>query len=80
MEIAGCGMVNPNVFEAVDRELGLQPPLTGPLHGADRLCLQGVGLDRLAIDPLGHQGYSALIGTMCASLPNSNNPYLFFPL
>ncbi|MFR1411140.1 MAG: hypothetical protein ACLSUW_01720 [Akkermansia sp.] len=25
MEIAGCGMVDPNVFEAVDRELGLDP-------------------------------------------------------
>ena len=52
VEIAGCGMVDPNVFEAVDRELGLDPGAQARYTGLTGFAF-GIGLDRLAMQLTG---------------------------
>ena len=60
VEIAGCGMVDPNVFEAVDRELGLDPRSQARYTGLTGFAF-GIGLDRLAMIRWGIRDIRALI-------------------
>ena len=60
VEIAGCGMVDPNVFEAVDRELGLEPGVQARYTGLTGFAF-GIGLDRLAMIRWGIRDIRALI-------------------
>ena len=60
VEIAGCGMVDPNVFEAVDRELGLNPKEQARYTGLTGFAF-GIGLDRLAMIRWGIRDIRALI-------------------
>ncbi len=60
VEIAGCGMVDPNVFEAVDRELGLDPGAQARYTGLTGFAF-GIGLDRLAMIRWGIRDIRALI-------------------
>ena len=48
VEIAGCGMVDPNVFEAVDRELGLDPRSQARYTGLTGFAF-GIGIERIAM-------------------------------
>ncbi len=56
VEIAGCGMVDPAVFEAIDRERGGEPCYAGMTGFAF-----GIGLDRLAMIRWGIRDIRALI-------------------
>lgn len=60
VEIAGCGMVDPAVFEAVDRELGLNPDVQRCYTGMTGFAF-GIGLDRLAMIRWGIRDIRALI-------------------
>jgi phenylalanyl-tRNA synthetase alpha chain len=55
VEIAGCGMVDPAVFEAVDRERGI------PAYSGMTGFAFGLGLDRLAMIRWGIKDIRALI-------------------
>lgn len=60
VEIAGCGMVDPAVFEAIDRERGLEPGERSLYTGLTGFAF-GIGLDRLAMIRWGIRDIRALI-------------------